>query len=116
MKTHSFFFFGGLSVHLSQALLAHLFSYNINWGATKKEVERSNFFIEVPRILRRFWLAFVVGFLSFAMIAIFSCGILPLGWQIPGNNYAVIWPLACVAGSHIFFPIVLNPWLMIFSY
>ncbi|KAN0111206.1 hypothetical protein V8E52_008686 [Russula decolorans] len=45
---------GGLSVHLSQALLAHLFSYNITWGATKKEVERSNFFIEVPRILRRF--------------------------------------------------------------
>ena len=113
MKTlHSFFFFGGLSVHLSQALLAHLFSYNIMWGATKKEVERSNFFIEVPRILRRFWLAFVVGFLSFAMIAIFSCGILPLGWQIPGSSWAVIWPLAVVAGSHILFPIVLNPKLL----
>ena len=41
----SFFFFGGLSIHLSQALLAHLFSYNITWGATKKEVERSNFFV-----------------------------------------------------------------------
>jgi hypothetical protein len=63
MKAHSFFFFGGLSIHLSQALLAHLFSYNIMWTATKKEVERSNFFIEVPRILRRFWLAFVAGFL-----------------------------------------------------
>ena len=116
MKTHSFFFFGGLSVHLSQALLAHLFSYNIMWGATKKEVERSNFFIEVPRILRRFWLAFVAGFLSFGMIAVFACGILPLGWQIPGSSWAVIWPLAVVAGSHILFPIVLNPWLMIFSY
>jgi hypothetical protein len=32
----SFFFFGGLSIHLSTALLAHLFSYNITWGATKK--------------------------------------------------------------------------------
>ncbi|KAF8260587.1 glycosyl transferase family group 2-domain-containing protein [Lactarius quietus] len=111
-----FFFFGGLSIHLSQALLAHLFSYNITWGATKKEVERSNFFIEVPRILRRFWLSFVVGFLSFGMIAVFASGLLPLGWQIPGSSWAVIWPLAVVAGSHILFPIVLNPWLMIFSY
>jgi hypothetical protein len=50
---HSFFFFGGLSIPLSQAILAHLFSYNITWSATKKEVERSNFFKEVPRILKR---------------------------------------------------------------
>jgi cellulose synthase/poly-beta-1,6-N-acetylglucosamine synthase-like glycosyltransferase len=111
-----FFFFGGLSIHLSQALLAHLFSYNIMWGATKKEVERSNFFIEVPRILRRFWLAFVVGFLAFGMIGVFASQLLPLGWQIPGSSWAVIFPLAIVAGSHILFPIVLNPWLMIFSY
>ncbi|KAI0260587.1 glycosyl transferase family group 2-domain-containing protein [Gloeopeniophorella convolvens] len=111
-----FFFFGGLSIHLSQALLAHLFSYNITWGATKKEVERSNFFIEVPRILRRFWLAFVICFLVFAMMIIFATGLVPTEWQIPGVDWAVIFPLAIVAGSHILFPIVLNPWLMIFSY
>lgn len=35
------------------AILAHLFSYDITWSATKKEVERSNFFKEVPRILKR---------------------------------------------------------------
>jgi hypothetical protein len=114
MKTHSFFF-GGLSVHLSQALLAHLFSYNINWTTTKKEVEQSNFFIEVTRILRRFWLALAAGFLSFGVIAVFSTKLLPLGWQIPGSSWAVIWPLSVVAGCHILFPIVLNPWLMIFS-
>jgi hypothetical protein len=50
----SFFFFGGLSIPLSQAILAHLFSYNMTWGATKKEVERSNFFKEIPRILKRY--------------------------------------------------------------
>ena len=49
----SFFFFGGLGIPLSQAILAHLFSYNMTWQATKKEVERSNFFKEVPRILKR---------------------------------------------------------------
>ncbi|KAI9458089.1 glycosyl transferase family group 2-domain-containing protein [Russula earlei] len=111
-----FFFFGGLSIHLSQALLAHLFSYNIMWGATKKEVERSNFFIEVPRILRRFWLSLTISFFIFAMMVVLSTDLVPLGWQVPGYDWAVIFPLAVVAGSHILFPIVLNPWLMIFSY
>ncbi|KAG0701465.1 glycosyl transferase family group 2-domain-containing protein [Suillus ampliporus] len=111
-----FFFFGGLSVHLTTALLAHMFSYNITWGATKKEVERSNFFIEVPRILKRFWLAFALSFGTFAMIFVFSLPIIGPDWQIPGTYWAVILPLALVAGSHILFPIVLNPWLMIFSY
>ncbi|KZV75016.1 hypothetical protein PENSPDRAFT_572274 [Peniophora sp. CONT] len=111
-----FFFFGGLSIHLSQALLAHLFSYNITWGATKKEVERSNFFIEVPRILRRFWLAFAISLASFATIAILASNLVPIGWQIPGIDWAVIFPLAIVAGSHILFPVVLNPWLLMFSY
>ena len=46
---------------MTQALLAHMFSYNITWGATKKEVERSNFWKEVPKIVRRFWLALIVG-------------------------------------------------------
>ena len=53
MRFPSFFFFGGLSIPVSQAILAHLFSYNITWGATKKVVERSNFFKEVPKILKR---------------------------------------------------------------
>ncbi|KAI0052840.1 hypothetical protein FA95DRAFT_1601532 [Auriscalpium vulgare] len=111
-----FFFFGGLSIHLSQALLAHLFSYNITWGATKKEVERSNFFIEVPRILRRFWLAFLICFTVFIGMAIMATSLVPPEWRIPGVDWAVIFPLAIVCGSHILFPIVLNPWLMIFSY
>ncbi|KAI9457224.1 glycosyl transferase family group 2-domain-containing protein [Lactarius psammicola] len=111
-----FFFFGGLSIHLSQALLAHLFSYNITWGATKKEVEKSNFFIEVPRILRRFWLSLVLSFLVIVMMIVFSSNLMPLAYRIPGNAWAVLFPLALVAGCHILFPIVLNPWLMIFSY
>lgn len=111
-----FFFFGGLSIHLSQALLAHLFSYNITWGATKKEVEKSNFFIEVPRILRRFRLALIISIVAIVMIAILTTRFIPLGYRIPGNSWAVSFPLALVAGCHILFPVVLNPWLMIFSY
>jgi len=92
----SFFFFGGLGIHLSTALLAHLFSYNMQWQATKKEVERSNFFKEGPRILKRFWLSFTVSFaIVFAMI-ILSTDAVPPGWQIPGSNWAVVMPMAYV--------------------
>lgn len=122
-----------------------MFSYNITWGATKKEVERSNFFIEVPRILKRFWLAFAISFACFAVIAIFSTDLVTEDWIIPGSDWAVIFPLALVAGCHVLFPvslhgvwvfeiicfffyltddddvssfrqIILNPWLMVFSY
>lgn len=53
LTRRSFFFFGGLSIPLTQAILAHLFSYNISWSATVKEVHRSNFFMEIPKIIRR---------------------------------------------------------------
>jgi hypothetical protein len=111
-----FFFFGGLSIHLSQALLSHLFSYNITWGATKKEVERSNFFIEVPKILKRFRVALIICTITLAGMFILSTSLVPVGWQVDSTDWAVILPLAIVVGSHILFPIVLNPWLMIFSY
>ncbi|KAG9312749.1 glycosyl transferase family group 2-domain-containing protein [Chiua virens] len=113
-----FFFFGGLSIHLSQALLAHLFSYNITWGATKKEVERSNFFLEVPKIWRRFRIALILSLLTVAGMVVLSTtvNVVPIGWQIDTHDWAVVLPLAIVVGCHILFPIVLNPWLMIFSY
>jgi hypothetical protein len=91
---NSFFFFGGLSIHLSTALLAHLFSFNMAWGATKKEVERSNFFIEVPRILRRFWLAFVLSMVTLVGMGVLASGAVPPQWQVVGSSWAVILPLA----------------------
>jgi hypothetical protein len=113
-----FFFFGGLSIHLSIAVLAHLFSYDISWGATKKEVERSNFFLEVPKIWRRFRLALVLCILMAAAMIVLSTSmnIVPIGWQIDALDWAVVFPMAIVVGCHMLFPIVLNPWLMIFSY
>ena len=92
--SRSFFFFGGLSIHLSQALLAHLFSYNITWGATKKEVERSNFWLEVPKILKRFWLALVISLACCAVMVVLTTEAIPIGWRIFGWDWAVIVPLA----------------------
>ncbi|KIK65212.1 hypothetical protein GYMLUDRAFT_386618 [Collybiopsis luxurians FD-317 M1] len=111
-----FFFFGGLSIHLSAALLAHMFSYNIKWEATKKEVERSNFFIEVPRIWKRYRHIMVLGFIAIATMIVLSLDFVPPSWRIPGTSWAIILPLSIVVSGHMLFPIVLNPWLMIFSY
>lgn len=95
-RAGSFFFFGGLGIHLTKAVVAHLVSYDITWGATKKEVERSNFFIEGPRILRRFWLSFAASFAIAAGMVVLSTDLVPAGWQVPGVEWAVIFPLACV--------------------
>ncbi|KAF8443806.1 glycosyl transferase family group 2-domain-containing protein [Boletus edulis BED1] len=91
-----FFFFGGLGIPLSLAMLAHLFSYDITWTATKKEVERSNFFKEVPRILKRFWFPFLVCIVLIAGMIIVSTSLVPYQWQLTGNGWAVILPLASV--------------------
>lgn len=101
----SFFFFGGLSIHLSQALLAHMFSYNITWGATKKEVERSNFWLEGPKIIKRFWLALVICIAICAFMIVFSTDAIPTDWRIYGFDWAVVLPLAITAGCHILFPV-----------
>ncbi|EJF58996.1 hypothetical protein DICSQDRAFT_182230 [Dichomitus squalens LYAD-421 SS1] len=111
-----FFFFGGLSIPVSQAILAHCFSYNMTWGATKKEVERSNFFKEIPKIFKRFWFSWLVAWVVILGMVVLSTPLIPIEWRIDGSAWAVIFPLAVVAGCHVLFPIVLNPWLMVFSY
>ncbi|KAF8154693.1 glycosyl transferase family group 2-domain-containing protein [Crassisporium funariophilum] len=111
-----FFFFGGLSIPVSQAIFAHLFSYNIQWSATIKEVQRSNFFKEIPKIARRFWFPMSLSFIIAAGMIVCSTSLVPFGWRVDGSAWAVIFPLSLSVACHILFPIVLNPWLMVFSY
>ena len=93
----SFVFFGGLSVHISQAILAHLLSCNITWGATKKEVERSNFWMEVPKILKRFWLSLVISTLCIIAVVVFSTKFIPPEWRIETSSWSLILPLVYVS-------------------
>ncbi|KAJ7740916.1 glycosyl transferase family group 2-domain-containing protein [Mycena maculata] len=111
-----FFFFGGLGIPISQAILAHLFSYNISWSATIKEVQRSNFFKEIPKIIKRFWFPLLVSIIIIVGMIVCSTTLVPLSWRVTGGSWGVIFPLAVVTSCHILFPIVLNPWLMVFSY
>jgi hypothetical protein len=49
-----FIFYGSISIHVSEAILTHMLEINMTWGATAKELKFSNFFIEVPKMLKNF--------------------------------------------------------------
>ncbi|KAI1207193.1 glycosyl transferase family group 2-domain-containing protein [Annulohypoxylon truncatum] len=106
-------FLGGLSLHVSQALLSHFFSIDMTWGATSKEYEEVNFLEEVPRLLRRFKGTFLW---CVAMTALIVCGAFafPIEWRI--RHLASIWPLAWIVGCHFLLPVALNPALMVFAW
>jgi hypothetical protein len=108
-------FLGGLSLHVSQALLAHMFEIDMTWGATSKEAEFSNFFIEVPKVLKRFKfsMTFALGGII-AMILLATAPFVPYDWKI--TDFVAILPMATVTASHLLLPIALNPALMTFSW
>ncbi|KAI1609612.1 glycosyl transferase family group 2-domain-containing protein [Exophiala viscosa] len=95
-------FLGGISLHVSQAILSHLFSVDMSWGATSKEATDTSFFKEVPVVLRRFRLTFAFcTALSLALIVLSGFGpvgkLVPYDWQI--TLFTAIWPLAVVIGK-----------------
>jgi hypothetical protein len=108
-------FLGGLSVHVSQALLAHMFEVDMQWGATSKEAEFSNFFIEVPKVLRKFKFSmlFALGGIV-SMVVLATVTAIPPDYRI--TDFVAILPMATVTVSHMLLPVVLNPALMTFSW
>ncbi|QDS70380.1 hypothetical protein FKW77_009162 [Venturia effusa] len=128
--THSFFmsllenfkwtlmlciFLGGLSLHVSQALLSHMFEIDMTWGATAKEAEFSNFFIEVPKVLKKFKFSIAFAlFMTVAMIVLAQASFVPHDWKI--TDFVAILPMGTVVASHFLLPIALNPALMTFSW
>ncbi|KAK4140152.1 glycosyl transferase family group 2-domain-containing protein [Dichotomopilus funicola] len=108
-------FLGGLSLHVSQALLAHMFEIDMTWGATSKEAEFSNFFIEVPKVLKKFKISMLFASLFIAgMVILAVAPFIPYGWHI--TDFVAILPMATVAASHLLLPLALNPALMTFSW
>lgn len=106
-------FLGGLSLHLSQALLSHMFGIDMNWGATSKEAENTTFFKEVGKVIKNFKYTFI--FCILMSIGMIVCAwVVPWNWQI--RQFFAIWPLATIIFSHFFLPIALNPNLMLFTW
>ena len=103
-----FFFFGGLGIPMSISILAHMLSFNITWGATVKEVQKSNFFKEVPKILKKYWFSLSISWALIAAMVILSTPLVPIGWRVEGSGWGVIFPLAFAAGCHILFPVLFS--------
>jgi len=106
-------FFGGISFHVSGALLAHLLHIDMQWGATSKEKDDSNFFQEIPRIFSTFRYMYLFVVLCTAMM-IYLGLFAPRGWRI--SDFTAVLPLAVNVASHALTPLVLNPSLMVFNY
>jgi hypothetical protein len=107
-------FLGGISLHVSQAILSHLFSVDMTWGATSKEATDTSFFKEVPFIMRKFRVTFIFcTVMSLGMTVLAGVGplgaLVPYDWQI--NFFTAIWPLATVIGKspdYLCFNVVTN--------
>jgi hypothetical protein len=106
-------FIGGISLHVSQAILSHLFSVDMSWGATAKEAEKTPFFEEVPKLLKSFKFTFLFIFLLTGGIVYMGLFAPPL-WRI--NQFIAIFPICNVMFAHFLLPIVLNPNLMLFTW
>lgn len=106
-------FLGGISFHVSQALLWHMTSVDMDWGATAKDMEILPFFEEFPKVMRKFRFSFVFCFVTAA--GMIACAYsVPQIWQI--KNFTPVFPLSSVVGSHFFLPLILNPNLMRFTW
>jgi hypothetical protein len=106
-------FFGGIAFHISLALLAHLFHVDMQWGATSKEKEDSNFFQEMPRIFKTFKWMYVFVILSVGGMIYLGAFASP-DWEI--KDFTAIIPLAVNLAFHALVPFVMNPSLMVFNY
>jgi hypothetical protein len=108
-----FIFFGGISLHVSQAILSHMFAIDMTWGATSKEVEDISFFDEIPRVMKRFKGTFVFCFGLVVLIVVMAY-FAPYLWRI--DSMIAVFPLCLVVSCHFLLPIVLNPNLMLFTW
>lgn len=108
-----FIFLGGVSMHLSKAIVFHLLSIDINWGATAKEVQNASFLHEMPRVVRRFKWTLIYCLLATAIMVVGVVALPPL-WRI--EKFIAYFPLAVSVFCHASLPLLLNPSLMRFTF
>lgn len=106
-------FLGGVSMHICQAIVSHMLSINMTWGSTSKEAEDTNFFVEIPRILKKFRGTLVFCIFCAVMMVVLA-QFVPEFWRI--KTFVAIFPLATIVIAHFLMPIALNPGLMKFQF
>lgn len=98
-------FLGGISMHLSYALIAHMFSLKMEWGATAKSVESGTFVSELPKIWARFKYMYGILLLLAALQIYLAIGV-PQKYHICGLTSNL--PLCFMMIMHAIMPFALN--------
>jgi len=113
LKWTPFFFllYGCGSVPTLIAMYSHIFSYPITFAATKKEVEPSNIFVELPIIFKRFWITNLMCLLITMIMVNYPGMLVTMVWQIPSRDSSVTLPLIILVVNNVLPPILFNPWL-----
>ncbi|KAH7093552.1 glycosyl transferase family group 2-domain-containing protein [Paraphoma chrysanthemicola] len=106
-------FLGGISLHISQAILSHFLSIDMEWGSTSKEVESVTFFEAMRHVGRKFkyTFAFCVVMTATMLVCAFA---IEEDWRI--RLITACWPMGTVVVNHALLPVVLNPQLMTFTW
>ena len=98
-------FFGGLSFHLSAALLCHFLEIKMEWTATAKELENHGVRVGLDKIVSDFKAMYF--FVLVVVIGMIYCGCFaPRSWTIV--DFAAIVPLANQVGCHALLPFLLG--------
>ncbi|GAA5893649.1 hypothetical protein JCM6882_007869 [Rhodosporidiobolus microsporus] len=111
---YGFLFFSGLPLSVMTALCAHITSYNMTWGATQKDLETPSIQEELPAVLKRRWLNFLLSGVTIAGVAILSTNLVPLEWRI--SAFTIMFPLLWLACGHFLYPLLLNPAITLFKF
>ena len=98
-------FFGGISIHLSKAILCHFFSINMEWNSTAKEIEETGFFIGMDKIIKDFKYMYLIVLLLTGVL-IYTALYAPKGWMIA--DVTMIVPVANQLGCHFLLPLTLG--------
>ena len=85
----------------------------MTWSTTVKTVEKSNFFLQLPIIWKRFYPQLVFFTLMMAAMIITTSSLMPSGYRV--HNIEVTFPMGLVTACHLLWPFALNPWFISFS-
>ncbi|KAF3397236.1 hypothetical protein DPV78_007304 [Talaromyces pinophilus] len=96
-------FFGGVSWHISYALLAHMFCLPIEWSSTAKELEAGGFFIGMERVFKAFKMVLLFMACLTACV-IYMAQFAPYGWKI--SAWTSILPVANQIVGHVLLPVM----------
>ncbi|GAA5852955.1 hypothetical protein JCM8547_004747 [Rhodosporidiobolus lusitaniae] len=107
-------FFSGLSWHVMTALLAHITGYNMQWGATQKDVTNPSITEEIPTTAYRHKFDWPLAILIIAGVIVMSTSLLPLQWRI--DEATTMLPILWLCCGHFLYPILLNPAIMLFRF